>query len=67
MAERMARLFLTSFDIVRGVGISLHRSNPTCRDFEDRYRTNCGDIDCEWVPSTCIAVGCGCYRPTTAP
>jgi hypothetical protein len=52
---------------VRGVGISLHRSNPTCRDFEDRYRTNCGDIDCEWVPSTCIAVGCGCYRPTTAP
>lgn len=40
----------------------VHDSNPTCRDFEDRYRDHYGDFGCEWVPSACTAVGTGCYR-----
>jgi hypothetical protein len=40
----------------------IHRSNPTCSDFEERYRTNYGDFECEWVPSSCTPIGGGCYR-----
>ncbi len=40
----------------------LHRSNPTCSDFEDRYRDNHGDFECDWVPSSCTPDGDGCYR-----
>jgi hypothetical protein len=64
--------------IERGAGISLpadphmleidqdyncvHDSNPTCRDFTERYRTNHGDFECDWVPSACTPEGEGCYR-----
>ncbi len=40
----------------------LHRSNPTCGDFADRYRTHWGDYACEWVPSACTPIGTGCQR-----
>ncbi len=40
----------------------IHDSNPTCRDFEERYRTHHGDFACDWVPSSCTPVGEGCYR-----
>jgi hypothetical protein len=40
----------------------VHDSNPTCHDFEDRYRAHHGDFECEWVPSVCTPVGTGCYR-----
>jgi hypothetical protein len=40
----------------------LHDSNPTCRDFETRYRDNYGDFECEWVPSACAPEGAGCFR-----
>jgi len=40
----------------------LHRSNPTCRDFESRYREGYGDFVCDWVPSSCAPAGAGCYR-----
>jgi hypothetical protein len=43
----------------------IHRSNPTCRDFETRYRDNYGDFECEWVPSSCTPEGSGCYRSVT--
>lgn len=39
----------------------VHDSNPTCRDFLDRYRTNHGDFECAWVPSGCTAIGTGCH------
>lgn len=69
--------------VERGSGISLpadpymleidldfdcvHRSNPTCSDFEQRYRDNHGDFECEWVPSACVAEGGGCYRSARVP
>ena len=40
----------------------LHRSNPTCRDFAERYRDGYGEFGCEWVPTACEPVGDGCYR-----
>lgn len=40
----------------------VHDSNPTCRDFADRYRDNHGDFTCDWTPSTCTPLGAGCYR-----
>lgn len=45
----------------------VHDSNPTCRDFEDRYRTNHGDFVCDWIPSACTATGTGCYRDVAGP
>jgi hypothetical protein len=64
--------------VERGAGISLdvdpemleidhdynciHDSNPTCRDFEDRYRTHYGDFECDWIPSSCTSTDTGCYR-----
>ena len=45
----------------------IHRSNPTCRDFVDRYRDNHGDYECAWVPSACVPVGTGCHRAATDP
>ena len=69
--------------VERGSGISLpadprmleidhdfdcvHRSNPTCSDFEEKYRRHYGDFECEWTPSACEAVGTGCYRDVAAP
>lgn len=43
----------------------IHRSNPTCSDFEDRYRRSWGDFGCEWTPSACAPTGAGCYRDVT--
>lgn len=40
----------------------IHDSNPTCRDFDERYRAHHGDFECEWVPSSCTPIGDGCYR-----
>ncbi|MCS6797971.1 MAG: hypothetical protein NZ898_05500 [Myxococcota bacterium] len=40
----------------------LHRSNPLCADFDERYTRNWGDFDCDWVPSACTPIGEGCYR-----
>jgi hypothetical protein len=64
--------------VERGTGISLpadprmleidqdfnciHDSNPTCRDFDEKYRVGYGDFECEWVPSACAPSGTGCYR-----
>jgi hypothetical protein len=45
----------------------LHRSNPTCSDFERRYRDNYGDFECEWVPFACTPMGTGCYRGVELP
>lgn len=45
----------------------IHRSNPTCSDFEERYRDNHGDFECEWIPSACAPEGSGCYRAASAP
>jgi hypothetical protein len=45
----------------------VHRSNPTCSDFEDRYRDGYGDFECEWTPSACEAVGADCYRDVATP
>lgn len=44
----------------------VHDSNPTCHDFEDRYRTHHGDFECEWVPGACAPVGTGCYRSASS-
>ncbi len=43
----------------------IHRSNPTCADFEARYRRNWGDFGCEWTPSSCVPTSTGCYRDVT--
>jgi hypothetical protein len=40
----------------------LHDSNPTCRDFIDRYTSNYGDFACAWVPSACAPIGTECFR-----
>lgn len=40
----------------------LHRSNPTCSDFDEKYRDNYGDFMCEWVPEGCTTTASGCYR-----
>jgi hypothetical protein len=45
----------------------VHRSNPTCSDFEDRYRESHGDYECDWVPSACTPEGTGCHRSAAAP
>lgn len=41
----------------------LHRSNPTCSDFDEKYRENYGDFECEWIPAACTSTAAGCYRP----
>jgi hypothetical protein len=45
----------------------IHDSNPTCRDFEERYRASHGDYVCDWVPSSCAPIGTGCHRSAASP
>ncbi len=45
----------------------IHRSNPTCSDFESRYQDHYGDFECAWVPPTCVPEGDACYPAASAP